>query len=238
MNLIVTIPDNLKCLLKPGQIVDFDTPFLENNLLSEVTIQVAKKLHIPPDKIFNYLKKFVGDPIEKNEVIADKKGLIINYSVISDSKGIIKEINHQTGEIIISTYGKESSQINAYFKGEVVEVEKKQLKLKAQDIHEFSLKQTTSDFGGETLYLKDSSIPIFATQSLNKIMVSETITSYLLVKAEALGINGFVSLKNPPQDSSKVKAQIKNIDDFKKIFHLNLPYCLINKQYSKIYFYK
>src|SRR3989344_7551399 len=130
MNLSVTIPEDTKCLIKPGQFVDFNSPFLENKITSDITIPVSDKLHIPSDKIFNYLKKFVGDPIEEGEVIAEKKSLINNYTVVSSSKGVIKEINHQTGEITVSTTGIQSGYSKAYFKGEVVELEKKQLKIK------------------------------------------------------------------------------------------------------------
>ncbi|OGK23811.1 hypothetical protein A2954_02980 [Candidatus Roizmanbacteria bacterium RIFCSPLOWO2_01_FULL_37_12] len=238
MYLTVTIPEDTKCLLKLGQIVDFNSPFLENKIISDISIPVANKLHIPSDKIFNYLKKFVGDAIDSGEVFAEKKSVINNYKVVSDSKGIIKEINHQTGEVTISTSISRSGYIKSYFKGEVVELEKKYLKVKTAEIREFNLKQATSDFGGETIYLKDSTKPIFATQSSNKIMVTESVTSYLQAKAEALGIKGFVTLKNPPQVSNLANALIKIIDDFKMILHLNLPYCLINKQFSKIYFYK
>lgn len=238
MSIIITIPEDTKCLLKSGQAVDFLTPFLENKVISDIAIPVAKKLNIASDKIFNYLIKFVGDSVEKNDIIAEKKSLLGNTSIVSETKGIIKEINHNSGEMVISTSIAQKGHISAYFKGEVIDIEKKQLKLKAQEVREFTCKQTASDFGGETFYLQDTSKSIFAPQMSNKIMITESITPYLLTKAEALGIKGFISLKNPPQDSNLAKVQIKNIDDFKKIFHLNLPYCLINKQYSKIYFYR
>lgn len=238
MNISVSIPDEVKCLINPSQTVDFSTPFLENKVISQLAIPVAIKLNIPSDKIFNYLKKFAGDTVEKGEILAEKKGLISNSTVISGSKGTLKEINHNTGEIIISTLTSKSGHITAFFKGEAVEIDKNQLILKVKDSHEFSLKQTNSEFGGETFYLKDPSKPIFAPQMLNKIMVCEIITPYLLTKTEALGIKGFITLRSISPDSNLAKAQIKNIEDFKKVFHLNLPYCLINKQYSKIYFYR
>ena len=238
MILTISIPDSIKCLLKPGQTVDFNSPFLENKITSEEKIAIAKKLHIPYDRIFKYLKKFVGDPINKDEVIAEKKGLIKTYTILSEYTGIVKEINHYDGNVVIASSNPQSTQVKAFFKGEVIEIEKNQLKLKVEESKEFNLKLASNDFGGQTFYLKDSSKPISAPQTSNKIMVIESITSYLKTKAEALGIKGFVTLKNPPQDSNLPKAQIKNIEDFKKIFHLNYPYCLIDKQYSKIYFYK
>src|SRR3989344_5524482 len=237
MNIIVSIPDGVKCLLKTGQKVEFSTPYLENKVVNDITIPVAIKLNIASDKIFSYLKKFVGDSIEKNEIIAEKKGLIGKSKIISNSTGVIKEINHYSGEIIVSSPTSQKDQVLAFFQGEVSGIDKKQVKLEVQDAHEFICKQISADFGGETFYLKNAAESMFAPQMSNKILVIESVTPYLLTKAEALGIEGFVSLKSPLQDSTIAKAQIRNIDDFKKVFPLNLPYCLINKQYSKIYFY-
>lgn len=238
MILSLSIPDGAKCLLKQGQTVDFNSPFLENKMTSEQTIAISKKLHIPSDKIFKYLKKFVGDTISQGEVIAEKKGLINNHIIVSQSAGVIKEINHYEGNVVIASSNSQSDQTKAYFKGEVVEIEKYQVKILVEEVQEYNLKLASDNFGGQIFYMKDSSKSISAMQTSKKIMVSESITSYLKAKAEALGMSGFVTLKNPPQDSDLPKAQIKNIDDFKKALHLNSPYCLIDKQYSKIYFYR
>lgn len=238
MFLIITIPDEIKCLLKTGQKVDFNTPFFENKVVREETVTISDKLGIPQDKIFKYLKKFVGDRLEKGDVIAEKRGLISIDVVVSEYAGIVKEINHYDGSIVISTLTAKDSETKAFFKGEVEKIEKSKLKLKVQEVEEFRLKQATENFGGQVFYFIDPQKSIFATQTSNKIIVSEIISSYLKVKLEALGIKGFVSLKNPPPDSNLPKAQIKNSEDFNKILHLNFPHCLIDKQYSKIYFYR
>ncbi len=238
MILTITIPDEIKCLLKIGQKVDFNTPFLENKIISEQTISISNKLHILPSKIFKYLKKFVGDHIQKGDVIAEKKGLININVVVSEYAGVIKEIDHYDGSIVISALTAKDSQTKAFFKGEVEAIEKSKLKLKVVEAQEFKLKLATENFGGQAFYFVDPNKAIFAPQTSNKIMVSEIISSYLKAKSEALGIEGFVSLKNPPPESNLPKAQIKNIEDFKKILYLNFPYCLIDKQYCKIYFYR
>jgi len=238
MIITISIPDDVKCLLKSGQKVDLGSPFLENNERDEITVDVSKKLRIHSDKIFKYLKKFVGDPVNKGEILAEKKGIINTLTLTSQYTGLIKEVNHYEGNIIISTSKPQGNQTKAFFKGEVVELVKNQLRIKVEEAHEFNLKQASENFGGQTIYLKDSSKPISAPQISNTIMVIESINAYLKTKSEALGISGFITLKNPPQDSNLPKAQIKTIEDFKKILHLNLPYCIIDKQYSKIYFYR
>ena len=238
MNLIISIPEDVECLLKSGQEVNFNTPFLENKIITEISIPVSQRLKIAPDKIFNYLKKFVGDTFEKNEVIAEKKSLIKNNKVITEFKGKIKEINHTNGEIVVTTLTAHEGNIKASFIGEVIEIDKKQLKVKVKEGHEFSIKSCTNDFGGEAFYLPDIDKPIVEQQMDNKILITEEVSSYLESKTEALGAKGFVTLKNFTSESNLNKTQLKNTEDLKKIFHLNLPYCLITKEYSKIYFYR
>ena len=170
MILTISIPIGGKCLLKPEQNVDFDSDFLENEATSEITINVSKKLGIASDKIFHYLKKFVGDPVKKGEVIAEKTGLISNLTVESNFQGFIKEINHYDGNIIISTpAGEQINKIKAFFKGEVVELNNNQLKIKVGHLQEFNLKLVTDNFGGQTFYLKDPTKPIVALQTSTKI---------------------------------------------------------------------
>jgi len=53
-----------------------------------------------------------------------------------------------------------------------------------------------------------------------------------------LGGIGFITLTRLPEQSSKPQAQIKIIEDFKKVLTLKYPYCLVNKKDSKIYFYQ
>lgn len=238
MFLNIPIADDVNCLLKTGQTVDFNSPFLEKKSTTDLSVEVAMKLRIPSHKIFNYLNKFVGDTVKKGDILAKKKALLNNAVVVSESEGVIKEINHLDGKIIISAENSKINRINAFFKGEVVELKKNNLKLKVGQLHEFNLKIASDYFGGEAFYLKDSSNPMFATQTSNKIMIIESVASYIITKAEALGIKGFITLKNPPQDSILPKGQIKNIDDFNKILHLKLPNCFIDKYNNKIYFYR
>jgi len=60
MLIIIPLSISDHCLLKEGQTVDFDTPFLQKRIEEEVNISISKNLNVPPQKIFHYLKKFVG----------------------------------------------------------------------------------------------------------------------------------------------------------------------------------
>ncbi|OGK26237.1 hypothetical protein A3C28_03535 [Candidatus Roizmanbacteria bacterium RIFCSPHIGHO2_02_FULL_39_9] len=56
-------------------------------------------------------------------------------------------------------------------------------------------------------------------------------------KAEALGIKGMITFKDFQEKPAIHLALLKNTADLAKIFSLSLPYCVITKESSKIYFY-
>lgn len=238
MEISVSIPSSLKCLLTIGQDVDFNTPYLEKKTATAIQIPVAKKLGISPTHIFRYLKKFVGETIKKGEVLAIKKGLIASAKIVSEQAGIILQIDHQEGTITVSSVKEKADTIAAFFKGEVLEIKKEEILLRVEKGGSFSIKTATENFGGETFYLPSSSSTLSASQLSNKILISETLSPYLQSKVEALGVLGFVLLTKLTQPSDFPFAQIKNIDDFKKIKGFHFPYCLINKARSIIYFYQ
>lgn len=238
MQLIISIPKDSTCLLKLGQKVDFDKPFFESKKSKDVMIPVSKKLGVNSTKIFNHLKKFVGDSITKGELIAQKKGFLGDKSVVSEHDGFIREVNHNDGSLLITAYSSTESQSKTYFKGEVVDVKKDQLILEVGDAKEFIVKNANDNFGGEMLYMKSVDQPMSALELTNKIIFTEALTPYLRTKSEALGVKGFVSLKNPPESGINFHAQLKHSEDFSKIMNSGFPYCVVDKQYSKIFVYR
>ena len=232
----IPIPEDVKYLIQTGQTVNFDTQLIEIKERVDIAIHISQKLNIPSDKIFMYLKKFVGDDVNKGDILAEKKGFMTKQAVISEDEGIIKEVNHDSGEIVISATKGRENQIKAFFKGEVLDLKKNSLKLKVHDGHAFTLKQASADFGGELHYLGDDS-DLVSQEIAEKVLLAENINPYIKVKTEALGIRGYISFQAPP-DTQLPYCQIKNIEDQKKIFKLGYPYCYIDKSSGKIYFYK
>lgn len=237
--MLISIPISVfdRCLLGEGQLVDFNTPFLEKKIEEENNISVAKNLNVPPQKIFHYLKKFVGESIEKNEVIAINKGIFTTKKIVSKYSGLIKEINHSDGSITISSKTKIDNTINAFFKGKVNKIKKNEVFVEVNKGEQFPAKNVSRDFGGKTFYSDNN--PNFLSENLfNSIVVCNSITSYLKTKAEALGCQGFLSLTKLTYESEILYAQFKNINDYKKIIKLEFPYCTIINTSSIIYFYQ
>ena len=233
----IQIDDKSNYLIKEGDKVDFETPFRENIFQSTVTIDIAKKLDINPSKIFRYLKKLVGEEIKKNQIIASKNGLFIGTKIISEYDGHIKEVNHNTGKIILNIDKNEKFIEKCFFKGKIKSIKDKEIKVEVSKAEEYSLKIATATFGGEVLYLKNET-DLYSSNVSKKIIIVDSISDYFQTKAEALGANGFITLLKLPDYSELNQALIKNIDDIKKIVKNNYSYCIIIQKENKIIFYQ
>lgn len=234
----ISFPVEAKCLLKEGQSVDFESEFLEHGEDFDVEVQVAKKLEVAKDKIFSYLLKFVGENVKKGDILARKKTLFSQKNIVSDFQGVIKEINHTKGSLIIKVEDEKKKKFSAYFKGEVETISKDYLKLKVGSGFSASLKKAASDFGGKVLYLKEKDPNISEGLVKNQICLIESINEYNLTKLEALGSAGILTLREMPETASLPSAQIEQIEDFKKALEKKFTYCLIDIKSSKIFFYQ
>ena len=237
MLIIIPISVSDHCLLKEDQDVDFETPFLQKKVEEEINISIAKNLNVSPQKIFHYLKKFVGEIVEKGETIAINKGIFTTKKNVSKYSGLIKEINHSDGSITILSKTETEDTINSYFKGKVDKIKKNELLIEVSKGEEFPGKNINQNFGGKTFY-SDENLDLNSENIFNSIVVCENITSYYKAKAEALGCRGFLSLSKLAEDSGIPSAQLKNINDYKKIVKTKFAYCTILSNSSTIYFYE
>ena len=153
--------------------------------------------------------------------------------------GVIKEIDHQSGIIIVSDSKKEKKTVKSYFRGEVVSLKKDNFDLEIGKGEGFSIKGSGVNFGGQTLYPDENNIAQLNSADVNqKIVIIESVSTLTQSKMEVLGASGLVSLNQPPELNGVLLAQIKNQDDFKKIIAKKYPYCLVDYHSSKIYFYE
>ena len=57
MLIIIPLSITDHCLLKEGQTVDFETPFLQKKVEEEINISIAKNLNVSPQKILTFPQK-------------------------------------------------------------------------------------------------------------------------------------------------------------------------------------
>lgn len=231
-------------LIKKGDSVSFQTPLFKLQTKENISIPLAKLLGTEPTKIIQSLKKFVGDQVAKGDVIAESATFMSKKIYTSEYDGILKEVDHQEGVLIIEAGTDDEQTINCFFIGEVADIEElknktAKIKLKVKTSKEFDLKQASTDFGGEVVYCKDPIKARLTADDVNhKIVVDEKIPSYEQVKYEALGAKGFVSLHQLLEETTMHSAVLKNDSEFKSISEHKFPYCLVNLTENKIIFYE
>ncbi len=237
MILSLKIPLGATLLVKSGQKLDLGIPIYESKAEIDFPLRIADKLDVAPDKIFRYLKKFVGEKIEKGTTIAVKKSLFTTKKVISDRSGVIKEVNHHDGIVVISSPDEQQHVHLSALRGEVAEVAKNELKIKLADATDYPLKKSEDSFGGTIWYLKSDQESILTSGSVrNKIIIGQTINEFTQTKIGALGAAGIVSLLKP-EHTTVPFALVQNIDDLKKVTEKSFTYCFVDHPHSRIVFY-
>lgn len=242
MAITLNYPAGAKLLIKSGQEVDFGEPFYKIEKKRKLQIDVSKKLGISPDRIFKSLKKFVGEEMKKGEIIAEKKSFLDHQKLISDFDAQLCEVNHKDGTITIDIKSEESLTKAVFFKGEVVEITKGEIKLKISNQKEFSIREITNldeeQSGGEVYYYLPEKKDVTEEEIDNRVIVVKKITAYNQVKFEALGAIGFLVQDDLPDKTDRPVAKLKGVEDLKKIQTLQLPYCILDKKKSRIIFYQ
>lgn len=239
MDIVITLPKKSKCLLEVGQSVDFETPFCRSSKPIEVELMIAKKLGIQPAKIFRHLKKFVGENVEKNEPVASKKNLFTTHKILSEYDGIIKEIDHVKGVIIMKVISEEQEVIPCFFKGVVHAIDESSVSLKVKHGVQVDTASCFGTTGAEVFYYPNGkSYEAEIGDIESKIIVAEELSDYAQTKLEAMGVTGIIFAHALSQPPTIPYAQCKIEADFKKITDEKYPYCLIDDACSRIYFYR
>ncbi len=231
MIITLTLPKNAHLKAKKGEIINFGDPLYEIETCQEIIINIVDKLGIKPENIFRYVVKIIGEQVKKGELLAKKKELIRTKKIYSDYNGLIREINHQTGEVLLAVDINDQKIIRSNFKGVIDDIRKNQLKIKIENGKEFELKDINQNGGGEVFYFKEESFffSISEEQIENKIIVVENLKAHIEAKCEALDCSGFLFLGgNLP--TNLPAAKIKNIDDYQQIVKLEKKYTFFSKE--------
>lgn len=237
MILSIPIPERGKPLIKAGQQVGFETPLFEEKVRKETRIAISQKIEVQPSKIFHHLKHLVGDTIKKGDLIAEKKSLFSSKSYKSEFDGILKEVNHTDGTILIEVDTSDDVVIKAYFQGEVAELGKGEVQLKVNHAKEYELKEAIDVFGGKACFLKSEDEIIEEEMIEGHVVIAESISGYAQMKLEALGAAGFATLRTLSEQTDVPHVLFKQIDDFHDAVKHKMPYCFVHGKNSRIVFY-
>lgn len=221
-----------------GDFIEFNTPIVIKKKTQEITIPIASLLQVQEDKIFNYLTKFVGEEIRKGDTIGKKKALFGMKEYKSEIDGIVREINHQLGCLVVDAQLEEETEYESFISGKVVEKTEKYLTVEVKEGKHFSLKHANNVFGGEVVIVLSENISLLTDDDVNnRIVVTQKLAPHEQVKLETLGARGFVTLHTLPENGYVPWAQFSTIPDWEEAAKHQYPYCTIDKKNARIYFY-
>jgi len=118
------LPINGDVLAKAGEAVDASTVVAKTDLPGKVrTINVINVLSIMPEEIGHYMLKGEGDPVKRDEPIAENKPFIrwFRAQVKSPIDGTVENISDVTGQVMLREPPR-PLELQAYVDGHVVEV--------------------------------------------------------------------------------------------------------------------
>jgi len=111
-------------------------------------LNLANQLGVAPDEINEYLIKKAGDPVQKDEILAENKPLIkwLKTEVLSPITGVVESVSTVTGQVLLREPPR-VLELLGYVDGSIVEVIPQQGVVVETDC---SLVQGIFGIGGET----------------------------------------------------------------------------------------
>jgi hypothetical protein len=190
-----------KVLVSTGETVRASQAVARAELPGKVyPLNLANQLSVAPDEIHEYLTKKAGDPVQKDEVLAENKPLIkwLKTEVLSPITGIVETVSSVTGQVILREPPR-VLELLGYIDGHVVEVIPQQGVAVETDC---SLVQGIFGIGGETrgeiviaVMSPDEALTPrhFAADMKGKVVVGGSfISSDALARAKEVGVAGVV----------------------------------------------
>lgn len=115
-------------LVKKGDRVEAESVVARAELPGKVfSVNAAGRLGVPPEEVVKYMLKKEGDPVEKNEIIAESKSLFawLKATCTSPIKGTVETVSSVTGQVLLRE-PPQPIEVKAYISGRVAEVTEKE----------------------------------------------------------------------------------------------------------------
>jgi len=232
MTIEFPVDGNREVAVRVGMKVDFSTPLYKGEERLSTRIEVTNTLSVHPKEIFTFLKKNVGDIVQKGELLAQKKSFFSTHNVISDSSGEITEIDHIDGVVLIESEVDTRTE-TCWFTGEVSSVTKGHISLKIGKHITAHAEHISDMFGGEVWFIKDDQgeVPLYP------VACASLISSYEQAKMEAMGVRGLITSTSKNEVIQFPVAKLKDFSVLEQVKQKQLSYCATQPQHSTIIFY-
>jgi len=238
MKVPVSFPIDAELLVEAGQKVDFTTPFFKKKGKKFIKIPLAELLQFQPGKIFMVLKKVIGDRVKKGDLLAESKNFLSSKQYVSSVDGLIKEIDHLTGVIMIELNSGEAEEVACFFTGEIDAIHGDHLELKVKRAQKIDLNQTPHYLGGEVFYVIDLEKPFTEERIMDKCICGPDINPLEHAKLTTLGAKALITNSHLNVQSDIHHLTLQNHDDLDVVMKESYPFCITSIDGQSIFFYE
>ncbi len=235
MQVKLRLPENSRILVRTGDKVKFSDKIFTTAAEKHISIPVAKNLKIKPEKIYDYLKKLIDEQLEPGEVLAEKKGFFGSKRILSEHKAKIVEINHITGDVILSVQ-EEGKRSFSGLQGQIMDKSKDTFTIKLKDALKIPFKKTSlKQLTGAKISVIKTEKDIKRKNIQDKAVVIEKINPYLEEKIKALEAVLILTTTTPSTDIDYVV--VSDIKSFNQLKTEKKEFILITPAEKVLYVY-
>ncbi len=195
------LPLKGEVLAKVGDKVTGETIVAKTQIPGDVqTLNVAGLLGVPPEDVEKCMLKKLGEPMEKDEIIAQTKSFfgLFSSTVKAPVSGFIENISSVTGQVILREPPR-PIQIDAYIDGRVVELfEAEGCTVETTGVFIQGIFGIGGEVRGEVLQVADKPSDVLLPEEIGsscrgKVLVAGAlVTAEVLRKAAEMGVKGVV----------------------------------------------
>ena len=238
MKVPVKIPSNAEILIQTGQKVDFSTPFMQKKGKKKMEIPLARTLHFHPEKIFLNLKKVIGDRVQKGEMLAEHKAFLSTKQYFSKVDGIISEVNHITGNLILDIESSDLHITNCFFTGEVMAIHEDHIEIGVNKMQKFETTEALDHYGGAQVFYLENAASCAEEDVEAKYVCTTLIDPLAHIKIEAFGAQAYITDTKKNVNGTIKQIVLQNPEDFQEIKNHKYPYCLVGFDNTSIFLYE
>ncbi|MFH1186956.1 MAG: hypothetical protein V1697_02145 [Candidatus Levyibacteriota bacterium] len=212
-SLPISLPDGFSIKTSVGSDVKTGDILAEKKSSKDVIVPLAEKFEISPKKVFDVLKKGLGDKISKGELLAEKKGIFGKKTAVSQFEGTILRLEEKTGRLHISSSEKgETEVLKSPIDGKITFCDNTKVVIETEKEAVFAVKSFGKETKGELIYLNNENNEKIKFEDIDKKVCKKIILAKSFERAAFSKVFGLGALA-----AIGLEVLDEDIDHFRQI---------------------
>jgi|GEM_PF-1393401 len=220
---------------KEGERVDWGKKSLKEKSEQVLKIDLAQELGILPKEIFKHLRVSLGEAVQAEQVLAEKKSFFRKRFLKSPEGAEVRGIDHLEGTLTLAV--EKVVEVPFVLEANYSGKEKDDLTFKVKEGFELPLVAgLDTSFGGSCSYLEQNS-EINLENCVSRVVLAQTEDTMDQAKIAALSPIAIVSHKADYQAIDLPLLLIEKKEDWRNLFANKYQLCLYLMGEKRVYFY-